>query len=187
MRAPNYCDIPEGDRLPIYGNHTCVSEIRRQLRYDLGRVPDIFDFHVLRAFEPVEVCGLAVTPLPARHTKLEEAFLLLVEEGTTRYLHCMDTATPERETMEYLAGRRLDGITMDCTYGDSREESDGHMGIPANIRLKERLIRQGSADEKTKFLLSHIAHHATLRHEELAALAARNGMTAAYDGFETRF
>ncbi|WP_325200398.1 MBL fold metallo-hydrolase [Oscillibacter sp.] len=187
MKAPDYCDIPEGKRLPIYGNSTCISEIRRELVYDLGRVPDIFDFHVLRAWETVQVGTLRITPLSARHTVLEEAFLLLIEEGDVRYLHCMDTSTPGEETMKYLAGKRLDGITMDCTYGDSREQSDGHMGLPANIRLKERLLAQGSADEHTQFLLSHIAHHSTLMHEDLAALAAKSGLTAAYDGFETWF
>lgn len=184
MRAPDYCDIPEGDRLPLYGNETCISEVQRQLRYDLGRVPDIFDFHVLRAFEPVRVCGITVTPLPACHAPSEHAFLLLLEDGRTRYLHCMDTAFPGKETTTFLSGLRLDGITMDCTYGDSRPESDSHMGIAANIRFREQLLRQGSADDQTTFILSHIAHHSNLMHRELSQLATQHGMLVAYDGFE---
>lgn len=183
MKAPDYCDLPEGRLLPLYGNSTCIAEIQRQLRFDLGRVPDIFAFHTLQPFAPVEIGPLRLTPLPATHAPQEQAFLLLLEQAGVRYLHCLDSAMPPAETLDFLAGTRLDGITMDCTYGSSREQSESHMGLSANVQLKQRLLAQGSADANTKFLLSHIAHHARLPHEELAALAAQEGLLTAYDGF----
>ena len=183
LRAPDYCDVPEGSLLPFLGSRACVEEVQRQLIYDLGRVPDLFAFQVLEPFVPVSAAGYRITPLPARHTPAGQAFLLLVETSSQRYLHCMDTAMPGEETLSYLRDRHLDGITMDCTWGDACAPGASHMDLETNIRLKERLLAQGSASESTAFVLSHISHHATLSHAELSRLAQAHGMTVAYDGF----
>ena len=183
LRAPDYCDVPEGDLIPFLGSRACVEEVQRQLIFDLGRIPELFAFQVLEPFVPVNAAGYQITPLPARHTPAGQAFLLLVETPTQRYLHCMDTAMPSEETLAYLQGLHLDGITMDCTYGDACAPGDSHMDLQTNIRLKERLLAQGSASKNTVFLLSHISHHATLSHAELSALAGIHGMAVAHDGF----
>lgn len=183
MRAPDYCDVPEGQLLPFVGSRACVEEVQRQLVFDLGRVPALFDFHVLEAFTPVEVVGYRITPLPARHSPAGQAFLLLIETPSQTYLHCMDTAMPSEETLDYLRGRHLDGITMDCTFGDMPAPGETHMDLETNIRLKERLLAQGSISEQTAVILSHISHHNTISHEELANRALAYGLTVAYDGF----
>jgi phosphoribosyl 1,2-cyclic phosphate phosphodiesterase len=184
MKAPEYCNFPKPRLLTIYGNETCIDEIQRQLRFDLGQVPDVFAFNCLHAFQPVEIGMLRITPLPAKHAPGENAFLLLLENDNGCYLHCLDTSIPPKETIEFLRQRLLDAITMDCTYADSRDQSDSHMGLAANIRLKQQLLEQGSADRKTLWILSHIAHHSTLMHRELESLAAKNSFIVAYDGME---
>jgi phosphoribosyl 1,2-cyclic phosphate phosphodiesterase len=58
------------------------------------------------------------------------------------------------------------------------------MGIPDNIKIKERMTKTGAADNATKFILTHFSHNGGLLHEQLIELVRPYEFQIAYDGFE---
>ena len=58
------------------------------------------------------------------------------------------------------------------------------MGIPDNIKVRERMYNEGMADGNTKFILTHFAHSFAPFYDNMRKAAADNGFIAAYDGFE---
>ena len=74
-------------------------------------------------------------------------------------------------------------VSLDCTTGRFDRDRN-HMGVPNVIRVKERMIRMGCADSRTRFVATHFSHNGELMHEELAGALAPHGIDAAWDGME---
>jgi phosphoribosyl 1,2-cyclic phosphate phosphodiesterase len=88
--------------------------------------------------------------------------------------------------MNYLKNSIVDCVLCDTTFGKNLD-GDNHMGVEDNIQLRKIMVEQGSADENTKFILTHLSHNGGLTHEQLEQTAENNGFLAAYDGFELEF
>jgi phosphoribosyl 1,2-cyclic phosphate phosphodiesterase len=56
------------------------------------------------------------------------------------------------------------------------------MGLPDNILVKERMQKEGMANENTRFVITHFAHTFNPLHEHTDSLARTNGFIAAFDG-----
>ena len=82
--------------------------------------------------------------------------------------------------MEFLTGKRLDIVSLDCTNAKLNANYVGHMGAIDNLRMRDKLIAAGAADEKTVFVANHFSHNGMLPHEELEKLMP--GFIVAYDG-----
>ena len=54
------------------------------------------------------------------------------------------------------------------------------MGIEKNLEMRQRLIENGIADEKTIFVANHFSHNGLVAHEELEKRL--EGFVVAYDG-----
>jgi len=63
----------------------------------------------------------------------------------------------------------------------------GHMALPANAEVRERLVSIGCADGNTIFCAHHFSHNGGLIHDELAEEAAKIGFLVSYDGMEIEF
>ena len=63
----------------------------------------------------------------------------------------------------------------------------GHMGLPDNMRVRDRLMAMGSADDHTKFICTHFFHGFDPDHDRIAPLFERQGFITAYDGYELEF
>ena len=83
--------------------------------------------------------------------------------------------------MDFLAGKHLDFVMLDCTNGPEAEGTN-HMGFPDDVEMRDRLRAIGCVDEKTQLVITHFSHNGKLLHEELEALAAPEGFRVAYDG-----
>ena len=111
---------------------------------------------------------------------------LIERDGTSIvYMHdtgidCEAALTMLRECVE----RPIDLISMDCTYGPNLLPAGytSHMGFAENIRLKERLLREGVADGHTRFVSSHFSHNGRMLYEEMCRHMAPYGIEIAYDG-----
>ncbi len=82
---------------------------------------------------------------------------------------------------------RFDIVSLDCTGAFIPEGWEyGHMSLRTNVIMKERLIKEGLADEKTKFVVTHFSHNSLFGHdhEELCAEAEKYGFIVGYDGLE---
>ncbi|NMB24933.1 MAG: hypothetical protein GX986_05310, partial [Firmicutes bacterium] len=76
---------------------------------------------------------------------------------------------------------RLDLVSLDCTHGDE-DVWDNHMGIPAILRTRERMLETGIAHDDTVFVATHFSHNGGLLHHELEEILNPQGFVVAYDG-----
>ena len=154
-------------------------------------------------FEPVEIEGYTVTALEAVHYlnredtaaekwpvtfvdgktygRAEEALFYLIEKDGAAILYAHDTDEFTPADMEFLAGKKLDLVSLDCTKGIDRDaDYIGHMGAYSNLKTRERLIAIGAADEHTVFVANHFSHNGYAPIPELEK--AMPGFVVSYDG-----
>ena len=110
-------------------------------------------------------------------------FYLIEKEGKKiLYAHDTDEFTPN--DMKFLAGRKLDLISMDCTNGTFDCDYYGHMGANDNLRMREKLLSNGAADEHTIFVANHFSHNGLAPYEEMQKRLP--GFIISYDGLELK-
>ena len=191
-RRPGYGHLPENDPpMTVYGNAR-VGEMMQP------HLCDCIRYRELRPFEPVEIDGYTVTPLQAVHCRddkqqtfpvtfegrtiyrSEEALFYLIEKDGKRLLYAHDTDEFTPEDMAFLAGKRIDLISLDCTNGQRDATYVGHMGANDNLRMREKLLANGAADAHTLFVANHFSHNGLAPYEELQRLLP--GFVVSYDG-----
>lgn len=58
------------------------------------------------------------------------------------------------------------------------------MGSEENLKVQERMLREGSADGKTCFIATHFVHSFGPFRDQLEAAFEGTGFLVAYDGME---
>lgn len=186
LRGYKYASDMGASFLHIYGNAEVKKVFaectRRELREDVGGTIVISEIEPFRPFAAGEYL---VTAFPAVHSKEERALLYLVEKGDRAYLHLHDTGKVEEEIFRYLKEqkKKLSLVALDCTLLDTNSSVSGrHMGLAENLAVMERLKKDGTADEKTKFVITHFSHNSAPFTSRLRPLEEKYGVIAAYDG-----
>lgn len=143
-------------------------------------------FRQLKPFEAVEIGAYQVTPLEAVHAvgSGEEPLFYLIERGGRSILYAHDTDVFTDADMLFLKNRHVDLISMDCTNGVLDLDYIGHMGITENLLMRERLIENGTADEKTVFVANHFSHNGLVAYEDMQKRLP--GFVVSYDGMTLR-
>jgi phosphoribosyl 1,2-cyclic phosphate phosphodiesterase len=138
-------------------------------------------FHQIQPFEPFESSGYTCTALLASHNRLERCYIYLVEKDGKSILYAHDTGYLPDSTWEYLSGRRVDLVSLDC---NSMLGSDGygHMGLPNDEKVREQLIEARCCDDTTIYVVNHFSHNSRLTHEEMVEAAGKKGFLVSYDG-----
>ena len=155
----------------------------------------------IRPFESRSIDGYSVTALEAVHYidpnskrypiesadgktfyRTEEALFYLIEKDGKSILYAHDTDEFTSRDMEFLAGRKINLISMDCTNGTWDCEYYGHMGANDNLRMREKLLANGAADEHTVFVANHFSHNGLVPYEEMQKRLP--GFIISYDGLE---
>ena len=121
--------------------------------------------------------------MPADHAKEEDCFIYVIQLDGKTLLYGHDSGYFPEEAWERLLELKFDGVILDCTFGP-REWRVGHMGLSANVEIKDRLLKEGAADKDTKFIVTHFSHNMKLMHDEMEEIAREHGFLTAYDGFE---
>jgi len=186
LRRSIFAHLDSDNILEVYGNNA-VNAIMKDLLdkpYDLNK---FVKSHYVPPFEPFKAGDINVTPLLALHNRQEDCYIYIFEDRDgKRMLYGNDTGIFPEETWEYIEGRHFDLVSLDCTMGP-KVDGNNHMGIPDNIKVKERLIQIGCADDNTIFILTHFSHNGGLLYDELVEAARPYGFEIAYDGFEVEF
>ena len=179
-RKPPYAHAPENDPpMTVYGNAAVGEKLAPFLS-------DRTLFHEMKPFETVEAEGYRVTALEAVHCvssdaaagypvvhegktylRSEQALFYLFEKDGESILYAHDTDEFTQADLDFLAGKKLDVISMDCTNGHLELDYVGHMGIRENKRMREKLLANGAADEHTIFVAHHFSHNGLLPYEEM--------------------
>ncbi len=183
MLAP-YTLKPPPDKIMLYGS----DEVRKTMLEVLGddivaRLRPNLEFSLLRAFEPVQVGPYIVTPLKARHCV--GAFTYIVEIGGRTMLYATDTGFFPEETWDFLAGKMIHLVSMDCN-NPVFSDTPNHMTIEDNITLKRRMFQQKSSNNRTRYVATHFSHNGGLSHMQIDEKMRLHGITVAYDGLELR-
>ena len=87
------------------------------------------------------------------------------------------------ENWEFLKAHKFDFVSLDCTNGPLDSNAYyGHMGFDTNVPTRERMLKEGMADENTVFVCHHFSHNGHMMHEEMEALMNPKGFLISYDG-----
>lgn len=125
----------------------------------------------------------------ADHAPETSPLIYAVQDGAgKRILYAHDTGCFSDGVIADLKRLgRLDIVSLDCTGAFFAEGwESGHMSLRTDALMKDLLIKEGLADRKTKFVVTHFSHNALFGHdhEELCAEAAKYGFIVGYDGLE---
>ena len=170
-----YAQKPEGaEPVTVYGN----DRGRRMLRTYLKKGD--LEYKTLKLYETYDIAGYRVSPLKAIHAFDQVAMFYLIEKDGKSLLYAHDTDEFTDEHLEFLKGRRLSIVSLDCTNGVLDKDYVGHMGISDNLRMREKLMNIGCADESTVFVANHFSHNGVAPYGDMAARLT--GFTVSYDG-----
>jgi phosphoribosyl 1,2-cyclic phosphate phosphodiesterase len=183
MVCPPFAYPKENEVVYVYGNEK-VYEKFKLAECEIGRYKEYLQFVPVYLGITFKAGDAEITPLLADHGDGSEICHIYVIKLSNKYLlYGHDTGYFPEETWEALKDFKLDGVILDCTCGKLECER-GHMGISTNVKVKERLMKQGSADNKTTFIVTHYSHNCDPLYEDMVKLAEGNGFTATFDGMK---
>lgn len=176
--------------LNVYGNQKVSDTIQYEAdKYnrDQEELYHYLKVHVIVPFEKLEAGEYEVMPLPADHDKSEECMIYVISRGDKTILYGHDTAMFPEEAWNVLKEYRFDCVVLDCTMVEETGVFKEHMGLPDNIEIRERMLKEGMATEDTKFIATHFTHIYNPAHERITPIFAEKGFLAACDGMEVEF
>ncbi|MGI5884816.1 MAG: MBL fold metallo-hydrolase, partial [Candidatus Spyradocola sp.] len=153
-----HLDAQAPETLWVYGNDRVGAQVARGT-FPYGGPNGRVAFRRIVPFRTEEAPGgHRFTALMALHDRSQQCYLYLVEDAAGKaFLYGHDTGLFPQETMDFLAGRHLDLVTLDCTDGPNAEGTN-HMGFPDDREMQRRLQEIGCVDERTKMVLTHFSH-----------------------------
>jgi phosphoribosyl 1,2-cyclic phosphate phosphodiesterase len=182
---PPYGNHNRKEPLHVYGNSS-IGEHMEGIGISEPKLSQYLDFQLLKAHETYKIGGYEITPLPAKHDSRQECFIYMIGKGGKVILYGHDSAYFPEESWEAFNGVKFDCVILDCTSGTQDCPFASHMGLPDNIKVKQRMIENDIADSNTKFIITHFAHSFAPFKESMEQAAAEHGMLAVYDGFEVQ-
>lgn len=164
----------------IYGNETVISAIANKYGNSLP-----IELITAQPFLPIQAGELTFTPIIARHQVGEQCLNYTIASADGKsILYASDTGEYEQETLDYLKAQRFDLLIIECTQGTLPGAATYHMSFEAVLRLRDVLVKAGSAEPSVRTVITHFSHNIGLLHEEFEAIANPEGVEVAYDGIE---
>jgi phosphoribosyl 1,2-cyclic phosphate phosphodiesterase len=196
MSYPPFAYPDENSILHIYGNEKVYEKYKQAEEEEMiDYTRKYLNFTLINARKWFTAGEAKIFPLKADHGNLDEnCYIYVINIGEKYLLYGHDSGYFPEETWEALEtfkNFKLNGVILDCTNGkrlllDSTSKKTGlerwHMGIFTNLKVKERMVKQGIAGEETIFIITHFSHNCGPLFDDMAKLAEENGFTAAYDG-----
>ena len=186
MRRQGFAHYRGGDSsFAVYGS----DKVREQIRYMLddsgfeGRL----SFTEMKPFRTVAVGDYNVTAYPAVHAQWAGPLIYRIEKDGKNLLYCHDSGPLKEEVFAHWRanGVVFDFVSLDCTEGCSHISYDAHMSFERDVAMKERMLKEGFATEKTVFCCNHFSHNgANSLYDEFVEIAAKEGFIVSFDGME---
>lgn len=121
----------------------------------------------------------------ANHMEDRGALIYVFQKEDISLLYGHDSGFFYEEVWAGLSQFRLDAAVLECTHG-TEDVWDNHMGIPAVLETRQRMLEAGIASEETVFVATHFSHNGGLLHHELEERLNPCGILVAYDGMRLR-
>lgn len=182
-----------GDNLPFtfHGLRGAMLKINSYMNSKTFNPEAVIETKPMELFEPEQIGGYRVTALKAIHDPGSFPVFYIIENSEGKsILYGNDTHYFCDEVWEYLEKNpiKLNLVSLDCTNGVSPRNYIGHMSLEENIKVKERLMSIGCADENTIFYSNHFSHNGDfVLYEEFSDKAGESGFLVTYDGLEVEF
>lgn len=160
----------------IYGN----AEVIRKIEDRYPSWP--FELVVSKSFEPIFHGDMTVIPIHAYHKLEEDAQNLIFDDGKVAFLYGTDTGIWREDTWEFLQGRKLDGLVIECTDGFARTSYFGHMDVTEMVSVVDRLRTMGTLGDGAPVVTTHHGHMGNASYAQLVDALTPHGITAGYDG-----
>lgn len=157
--------------VPVYADAACANALRHSFRYIFdasmrpvkGTSKPEADLHTFRAYQPVEVGGFRLTPLPVPHGPVTVYGFRCGDLGYITDAKCLP-----RRTLDVLRGVRV--LVLNALwFGKSH---------PTHFSVEEAVEAAAEVGAERTFL-THLSHRTS--HAELEARLPE-GVAAAYDG-----
>ena len=168
--------------LNVYATNDLIKKMILEMSHFFEAAP--LRFHSIAPFEEITVGHLRVTPIVAHHKVDELCLNFVIQEGNRALLYASDTGWYDPPTWDFLDGRGLDAVIVECGKGISDNTYDGHMSLDDCIRMKARLVSGGGLSPDAPVYLTHLCHTGLLLHDELSERANPHGIEVAYDGLQ---
>lgn len=187
MRSTNYYahNLTE-ETIYMYGSEA-VLERYKKAQAVYGDEPKNIgvETNFLPLYNPTVLDNYTVTALKANHAPDQVAHVYLIEQNGKRILYLHDTGKVFDEVYDYLKKEkiRVDLVSFDCTYG-ALKTGGGHLGLNTCAEEKDRLLKEGVADNNTIMIVNHFSHNGIATYDEMVPLAKELGFETAYDGME---
>ncbi len=178
-RRAGYSVVPE-EPLQVWGNAKVEQKFLAETKsgWETYRI----QFHPIAAWQPIDLGdGLIATPVLAAHDRSEACVNYLLEFNGRSVLLGHDTGWYDEPTWEFLAGKPIDLLVLDCTYG-SIDSNQGHLGCKWVVRARDEFASRGALAADVETVATHFSHNGGWLHEELERFFAPHGITVAYDG-----
>jgi phosphoribosyl 1,2-cyclic phosphate phosphodiesterase len=168
----------ELEQLPftIYGNAKIKQLIRA--RYPYWPI----EFVEMTSFGEYRHADYKITALPANHEIEEECLNLLFERDGQTLLYATDTGIWKDPTFEFLAGKRLDCLVIECTEGFNDSSYLGHLNFERLKVVLARLRESGAVHDGTRVVTTHHAHSGGACHDDLERVLGEMGAEPGFDG-----
>ncbi len=139
----------------------------------------------MKLFEKLEISNsVSVTSLLANHDPQAFPQHFLIEKEEKKLFYGCDGAWLLTDTYNYLHKANLHAMILDATVGDYEGDYRlaEHNSIPMIKLMLPSLKVNGTINENTKIILSHIAPSLHKPHKETEMIANSFGAEIAYDG-----
>jgi phosphoribosyl 1,2-cyclic phosphate phosphodiesterase len=188
--APLHLHVSQGLASWLERNRGAVLEWLDVPEQEAALFAEQFPVHPLVAFAAHAAGEIVVEPVEAAHRALRGGetalnYLLRLPDGIRVHYAC-DTGWYGEQTWEYLAGRRVDILVMESTFGGrgGEEHPYGHLDCRSFAAMLERMGAIGFVGSETRVFATHLNPHQGLDHEGLQAWFDGRGLrvTVAWDG-----
>lgn len=185
MLAPGFSHVPDGFKLDIFGS----DKVSEMLKPDIERIK-LCEFHEVKAFERFKAGKYDITALPAIHDANSGPLFYMISDGEKTMLYAHDTHFFRDDVWDYFKSEKpkFDFVSLDCTNACLPMSYVGHMSLAENVKVREKLLSMGCADEKTIFVCNHFSHNGTnSAYEDFVPFAKEAGFGVSYDGMTVEF
>lgn len=181
---PGFAYFPEGWNLTFHGSEKVGEAIAPQLEGKLTEL-NIVSFEQLEAFVPKTVAGYTVTPLKAVHDPKSGPLFYQISDGEKTIIYGNDTNYFDESVWEYWEKTKpyFNMVSLDCTNACKPMTYVGHMGFAENLKVRDRMLEMGLADENTLFVSHHFSHNGhNVVYDDFVKIAAKENFSVSYDG-----
>ena len=183
MLAPGFSHVQDGYHHSVFG----TDKVGEKVAPVMGNLEKqgLAHFTEIKPFETFSAGKYTITALPSIHDPNAGPVFYMISDGEKTVLYAHDTHFFHDDVWAYFKEHRVhfDMVSLDCTNACLPLTYVGHMGLAENVQVREKMLSEGYADEKTVFVCNHFSHNGiSVVYDDFVPLAAERGFRVSYDG-----